>query len=91
MSEFTGLIVRDIRVEPPPLAVLTGKGRKTRHVPLGANTTALLAAYLAGHGLDQPGHDDHPLFVSQLVRPGESGGCYVCEPPLSLPHASDLL
>ena len=65
VSEFAGLAVRDIRVEPPPLAVLTGKGRKTRHVPLGGNTTALLAAYLAEHGLDQPGHDDHPLFVSQ--------------------------
>ena len=65
VSELAGLIVRDIRVEPPPLAVLTGKGRKTRHVPLGGNTTALLAGYLAEHGLDQPGHDDHPLFVSQ--------------------------
>ena len=65
VSELAGLTVRDIRVEPPPLAVLTGKGRKTRHVPLGGNTTALLAAYLAEHGLDKPGHDDHPLFVSQ--------------------------
>jgi integrase/recombinase XerD len=65
VSEFAGLTVRDIRVEPPPLAVLIGKGRKTRHVPLGSNTTALLAAYLAEHGLDQPGHDDHPLFISQ--------------------------
>jgi Cation transporter/ATPase, N-terminus len=25
-----------------------------------------------------------------VVRPGESGGCYVCEPPLSLPDASAL-
>ncbi len=65
VSELAGLTVRDIRVEPPPLAVLAGKGRKTRHVPLGDNTTALLAAYLAEHGLDKPGHDDHPLFVSQ--------------------------
>src|ERR1035438_4005904 len=65
VSELAGLTVRDIRVEPPPLAVLTGKGRKTRHVPLGDNTTALLAAYLGEHGLDKPGHDDHPLFVSQ--------------------------
>ena len=52
-------------MQPPALAVLTGKGRKTRHVPLGDNTAALLAAYLAEHGLDKPGHDDHPLFVSQ--------------------------
>ncbi len=74
VSEFTGLTVRDIRVERPPLAVLTGKGRKTRHVPLGGNTTALLAAYLAEHGLDQPGHDDHPLFVSQHGTKLSRGG-----------------
>ncbi|HET9975144.1 MAG TPA: tyrosine-type recombinase/integrase, partial [Streptosporangiaceae bacterium] len=60
VSELAGLTVRDIRLQPPPLAVLTGKGRKIRHVPLGHNTAALLAAYLAEHGLDQPGHDDHP-------------------------------
>ena len=66
--------MRDIRVEPPPLAVLTGKGRKTRHVPLGGNTAALLAAYLAEHGLDQPGHDDHPLFVSQHRSKLSRGG-----------------
>ncbi len=29
VSELAGLAVRDIRLEPPPLAVLTGKGRKT--------------------------------------------------------------
>jgi integrase/recombinase XerD len=65
VSEFAGLTVRDIRVESPPLAVLTGKGRKIRHVPLGRNTAALLAAYLAEHGLDRPGHDGNPLFASQ--------------------------
>jgi integrase/recombinase XerD len=68
VSEFADLTVRDIRVEPPALAVLTGKGRKTRHVPLGDNTAALLGAYLAEHSLDKPGHDDHPLFVSQHRR-----------------------
>lgn len=74
VSELAGLTVRDIRVESPPLAVLTGKGRKIRHVPLGGNTAALLAAYLAEHGLDRPGHDDNPLFAgqhgSQLSRGG---------------------
>src|SRR5260370_26533298 len=45
VSELAGLTVRDIRVEPPPLAVLTGKRRKTPHGPLGDNTTALLPPY----------------------------------------------
>jgi len=74
VSELADLTVRDIRVEPPALAVLTGKGRKIRHVPLGDNTAALLAAYLAEHGLDHPGHDDHPLFVNQHGSKLSRGG-----------------
>jgi len=74
VSELAGLTVRDIRPQPPPLAVLTGKGRKTRHVPLGGNTAALLSAYLAEHGLNRPGHDDHPLFVNQHGNRLSRGG-----------------
>ena len=74
VSEFADLTVRDIRLQPPALAVLTGKGRKTRHVPLGGNTAALLDAYLAEHGLDKPGHDDHPLFVNQHRSKLSRGG-----------------
>jgi integrase/recombinase XerD len=74
VSELAGLTVRGIRLQPPPLAVLTGKGRKTRHVPLGGNTAALLNAYLAEHGLDKPGRDDHPLFASQHDSKLSRGG-----------------
>ena len=74
VQELADLTVRDIRLQPPPLAVLTGKGRKTRHVPLGGNTAALLNAYLAEHGLDRPGHDDHSLFVNQHGSKLSRGG-----------------
>jgi integrase/recombinase XerD len=74
VSELAGLTVRDIRLQPPALAVLTGKGRKTRHVPLGKNTAALLDAYLTEHGLSTPGHDDHPLFVNQHGSKLSRGG-----------------
>jgi site-specific recombinase XerD len=74
VQELADLTVRDIRLQPPALAVLTGKGGKTRHVPLGNNTTALLSAYLAEHGLDKPGHDDHPLFVNQHGSKLSRGG-----------------
>jgi site-specific recombinase XerD len=74
VQELADLTVRDIRVEPPALAVLTGKGRKIRHVPLGGNTAMLLDAYLAGHGLDKPGHDDHSLFVNQHGSKLSRGG-----------------
>jgi site-specific recombinase XerD len=65
VQELADLTVRDIRLQPPALVALTGKGRKTRHVPLTDNTAALLQAYLAEHRLDQPGHDDHPVFFNQ--------------------------
>ena len=74
VQELADLTVRDIRVEPPALAVLTGKGRKIRHVPLGGNTAALLDAHLVEHGLDKPGHDDHPLFVNQHGSKLSRGG-----------------
>jgi integrase/recombinase XerD len=65
VQELADLTVRDIRLNHPAMATLTGKGRKTRHVPLGANTTALLAAYLAEQHLDSPGQADHPVFFNQ--------------------------
>jgi len=74
VQELADLAVRDIRLQPPALVVLTGKGRKTRHVPLGGNTAALLSAYLAEHGLSKPGHDGHSLFVNQHGSKLSRGG-----------------
>jgi integrase/recombinase XerD len=65
VQELADLAIRDIRLQPPALAVLTGKGGKTRHVPLTDNTAALLDTYLAEHRLSKPGHDNRPLFVNQ--------------------------
>jgi integrase/recombinase XerD len=74
VQELADLAVRDIRLEPPAIAALTGKGRKSRHVPLTGNTAALLHAYLAEHHLNRPGHDDHPLFVNQHGSKLSRGG-----------------
>ena len=65
VQELADLTVRSIRLERPAMATVTGKGRKTRHVPLMDNTTALLAAYLAEHRLTDAGHEDHPVFFNQ--------------------------
>ncbi len=65
VQEAADLIVRDLRLDNPAMASLTGKGGKTRHVPLGTSTTALLTAYLAERQLDSPGRDDHPVFFNQ--------------------------
>ena len=65
VQELADLTVRGIRLDHPAMAALTGKGRKTRHVPIDANTAALLTAYLTERHLDSPGHDDHPVFFNQ--------------------------
>jgi integrase/recombinase XerD len=74
VQELADLTVRDVRLEPPALIAVTGKGRKTRHVPLTANTTALLDAYLAEHRLNRPGYDDHPVFFNQHGSKLSRGG-----------------
>ena len=74
VQELADLTVRDIRLESPAMAALTGKGDKTRHVPLGDNTAALLNAYLAEYRLNAPGHDDHAVFVNQHGRKLSRGG-----------------
>ncbi len=74
VQELADLTVRDIRLDAPAMAALTGKGRKTRHVPLDANTAALLAAYLAERQLDSSGRDDHPVFFNQHRSQLSRGG-----------------
>lgn len=74
VQELADLTVRDIRLDDPAMAALTGKGRKTRHVPIDANTAALLAAYLAERHLDRPGREDYPVFFNQNHTKLSRGG-----------------
>jgi integrase/recombinase XerD len=74
VQEIADLKVRDIRLNDPAMIALTGKGRKTRHVPIDANTTALIAAYLAERKLDTPGRDDRPVFFNQHHAKLSRGG-----------------
>jgi len=76
VQELCDLRVRDVRLEHPPIIELTGKGRKTRHVPPVANTVKLLRCYMEENALFQNGLQDAPLFFNQrrskLTRGGVS-------------------
>jgi site-specific recombinase XerD len=74
VQETADLTVRDLRLKDPAMIALTGKGNKTRHVPIDANTAALLGAYLAERQLDRPGHDDGPVFFNQHHAKLSRGG-----------------
>ena len=76
VQELCDLRVRDIRIDQPVIARLTGKGRKTRNVPLVANTVKLLRSYMDENNLLRNGAQDMPLFINQrrdkLTRGGIS-------------------
>jgi len=76
VQELCDLRVRDVRLEKPSIIKLTGKGSKTRHVPLMANTVNLLHTYMEENNLLKNGNQDLPLFSNQrhgkLTRGGVS-------------------
>ena len=85
VSELADLAVRGVRLQKPAMVSLTGKGRKTRHVPLDGGTVTLLASYLQEQRLDQPaegagGHRTgarahrvrHPVGRSDAAKHGPS-------------------
>jgi len=74
VQEVIDLSVRDVRLDAPAQIRFTGKGRKTRVVPLMTSTVALLREYLREHDLQGPEHADAPLFWNRrrerLTRSG---------------------
>lgn len=65
VQELVDLSVRDVRLHSPAQIRLTGKGRKTRVVPLLSGTVELLAQYMREHRLDCPERLDSPLFFNR--------------------------
>jgi site-specific recombinase XerD len=74
VQELADLRAQDVRLAPPATIQLTGKGRKSRIVPLMTATTTLLAQYVAEWDLEDPAHGPHPLFPNRsgahLTRAG---------------------
>jgi hypothetical protein len=56
---------------------LTGKGRRTRIVPLMRNTVALLTAYLEEQGTGHPAFEELPLFLNTRRQPYTRSGITV--------------
>jgi site-specific recombinase XerD len=76
VQELCDLVVSDIRLEPPGTIRLTGKGSKTRIVPLMPPMTALLRRYMEERNFSDPAKGDNPLFTNpcgeKLTRKGIS-------------------
>jgi integrase/recombinase XerD len=72
-QEIVGLDVCDLRLDPVPVVMLQGKGRKQRTCPLWARTVDALKAWLTERGVT-----DGPLFLNtQGRRLSRSGIAYI--------------
>lgn len=76
VSEICGLTVRNLRLTLPAVIRLTGKGGKTREVPLSSQNADILRQYIRERKLDRPDRLDDPLFTNRqgnkLTRSGIS-------------------
>lgn len=74
VSELTDICMKDVRLEPPAVITLHGKGGKTRSVPLMKQTVTLLRDYLAENDVLPQRYPDMPLFWNsrrqKLTRSG---------------------
>jgi len=64
VQELIDLRVGDMFLDTPAVIQLTGKGNKTRRVPLMKNTVYLLQRYKLEQKLDSPSKNEYPLFVN---------------------------
>jgi site-specific recombinase XerD len=74
VQEIADLNVADVRLENPPTVKLTGKGHRSRLVPLMTPTAKLLEQYLFEHDLKHAEYGSQPMFQnrssSKLTRAG---------------------
>lgn len=74
VQEIADIHVADVRLHPPATVKLTGKGKKTRIVPLMEPMAKLLEQYLKDNNLHLPQCNEYPLFHNgtgnKLTRSG---------------------
>jgi len=78
VQELIDLSVRDFIPGNSPVLILTGKGNKTRRVPIMKNTAALVETYISENRLDLAHKASYPLFTNkQHNRLTKEGVAYV--------------
>ena len=78
VQEIIDLSVKDFIPGSNPVLIITGKGNKTRRVPIMKNTAALVEAYISENRLGQAHKADYPLFTNkQYNKLSKEGVAYV--------------
>ncbi|BAS14485.1 putative integrase/recombinase y4rC [Arthrobacter sp. Hiyo8] len=80
VQEIADLTLGDLRTDPPATVKLTGKGNKTRIVPLMLPTVTLVQRYADGAGLTGPANRSRSLFPNRGgVKMTRSGIAYILD------------
>ena len=64
VQELIDLKVQDITLHDPAVITLTGKGNKSRRIPIMKNTASLLQNYLLENKLENPWKNEYLLFTN---------------------------
>ena len=92
VQELVDLKVGNVRLDPPPILTLTGKGRRTRQVPIMSNTQALLKQYMDEAFSIQNSMQDHPLFFNRQRRKMTRAGIsFILDKYVSQARAKSLI
>lgn len=90
VQEIADLTLGDLRADPPATVKLTGKGNKTRIVPLMAPTAALVQRYADGAGLTGPASRSRPLFPNRKgTKMTRTGIAYILDKHVSAAREGD--
>jgi len=85
VQEIIDLRARDVHFNDCAYVTLTGKGRKSRNVPLLKHTTALLENYMCENDLISHNKLDYPLFTNkQQSKLTRSGVAFILKPSSDL-------
>ena len=68
VQELIDLTPSSIRLEPPYIIKIVGKGRKERIVPLQNEQVDLLRTYMQENHLMSPHYNRHPLFFNHWAK-----------------------
>ena len=81
MQELIDVCLGDISFRKPNTVTLTGKGRKTRVIPISSNATDIILQYVERHKITKP---DQTLFRNRSNKPlSRSGVAYILKKHLT--------
>lgn len=90
VSEFINIKASDIRMESPAAIRLTGKGNKSRWVPLDSKTVKLLNLYMEKENLNDPAFLNRKLFLNRSGNPYTRAGItYILQKYVTMAHERD--